>query len=173
MQLRMLRMFFLAFAFPILWVDAAPLAEGSKFLPETVDFSDFTVEISAHAFRRVDFNSHPGAIGFKHRFNFLEGRRANFAGHYLLLYWGCGTGCQQFAIVDVKTGQVFMNEGWSTSLGVCYRADSALLITNPGASESMRVDSGYYQWDGEQLNLLGRGVTPQLEDCNAATHASP
>jgi len=31
----------------------------------------------------------------------------NFAGHYAVAEWGCGTGCRQFAIVDLNTGRVY------------------------------------------------------------------
>jgi hypothetical protein len=30
----------------------------------------------------------------------------NFAGHYVVARWGCGTGCAQFVIVDAITGNV-------------------------------------------------------------------
>ncbi len=30
----------------------------------------------------------------------------NFAGHYVVATWGCGTGCAQFAIIDALTGSV-------------------------------------------------------------------
>ncbi|WP_323753589.1 hypothetical protein [Marinobacter sp.] len=140
------------------WADAGSLPTEEAIVPEVADFSDYPVEVSSQRLQRVDFDSYPDAASFETRFRALEGRSANFAGHYLLLYWGCGTSCQQFSIVDVETGQVFMDENWSTSLGVCFRADSALLITNPGAGESVRVESHYYRWDGGQLNLLGRGA---------------
>lgn len=31
----------------------------------------------------------------------------NFAGHYVLAKWGCGTGCYKFAVVDAVTGVIF------------------------------------------------------------------
>jgi hypothetical protein len=31
----------------------------------------------------------------------------NFAGHYVVASWGCGTGCIQFAVVDAITGEVY------------------------------------------------------------------
>ncbi len=144
----------LMFTLPASWVDAASHAMESRVTPDAVDFSDFPAEMSGQTLERVDFDSHPDAISFRSRFSALVGRPANFAGHYRLLFWGCGTECQQFSIVDVKTGQVFMDESWSTSLGVSFRADSTLLITNPGARPTMRMKTGYYQWDGKQLQLL-------------------
>ena len=31
----------------------------------------------------------------------------NFAGHYYVVQWGCGTGCLRMAVVDAVTGMVF------------------------------------------------------------------
>ena len=31
----------------------------------------------------------------------------NFAGHYVVASWGCGTGCAQFAIIDAITGDLY------------------------------------------------------------------
>jgi hypothetical protein len=32
---------------------------------------------------------------------------ADFAGHFAIASWGCGTGCLEFVIVDLKTGTVY------------------------------------------------------------------
>lgn len=69
---------------------------------------------------------------------------SNFAGHYNVAIWGCGTGCAQFVIADVNTGRVFDpgirevdyhypsadNEPeWQCySESLTYRVDSRLLI---------------------------------------------
>lgn len=155
------------------WAGAGSLENEEAIVSEVADFSDYPVAVSSQRLQRVDFDSHPDAASFKTRFQALEGRSANFAGRYLLLYWGCGTSCQQFSIVDVETGQVFMDENWSTSMGVCFRADSALLITNPGAGESARVDSGYYRWDDRQLRSLKLGSVPQVDNCTNGTNEHP
>lgn len=31
----------------------------------------------------------------------------NFAGHYTVVFWGCGSGCAETAIVDAYTGNIF------------------------------------------------------------------
>jgi hypothetical protein len=33
--------------------------------------------------------------------------KPNFAGHYILATWGCGTGCTELAVIDAVTGKVF------------------------------------------------------------------
>ena len=41
--------------------------------------------------------------------------KPNFAGHYILATWGCGTGCTQVAIIDAITGKVFHPAGIRTN----------------------------------------------------------
>ncbi len=39
--------------------------------------------------------------------NPIEARGPNFAGHYFVIRWGCGSQCVTMAIVDAKTGIVY------------------------------------------------------------------
>jgi hypothetical protein len=32
----------------------------------------------------------------------------DFAEQYVVVCWGCGTGCKEFAVVDAKTGTVYL-----------------------------------------------------------------
>ena len=45
----------------------------------------------------------------KYRTAIREGlaQGVNFAGHYVVVEWGCGTGCSSFVIVDAITGTVY------------------------------------------------------------------
>lgn len=54
----------------------------------------------------------------------------NFAGHYCFVYWGCGSPCQESAIVDLKTGLIY--RGPDASLGFKYNRSSRLVVINPG-----------------------------------------
>src|SRR5271156_2810076 len=36
---------------------------------------------------------------------------ANFAGHYRVAIWGCGSSCAMFAVINLKTGHVITPEG--------------------------------------------------------------
>ena len=64
-----------------------------------------------------------------------------FAGNYVFVRWGCGTSCQQCAIIDLKDGEVY--NGPPASLGYDYRADSRLLIVNPPDSAGFIADCSY------------------------------
>lgn len=78
---------------------------------------------------------------------------ADFAGHFALAIWGCGTGCVEFVMIDVKSGAVFDPlayqigyhyprledfprrgdeygdlDWWCYSYPILYRVESRLLI---------------------------------------------
>lgn len=97
--------------------------------------------------------------------------KPNFAGHYILASWGCGTSCAQIAIIDAKTGKVFhpqevgsvdmvnvhddfwKGEQWPLR----YRADSRLLVLvgMPNEDTSQRGIS-FYLWEPPRLRLIRR-----------------
>lgn len=96
----------------------------------------------------------------------------NFAGHYVMVNWGCGTGCTSHAIVDARTGRVFhpapihyddqsftdadMFEGdslYGEGSAFAYRADSRLVVIAGGVSDKRR-GIFYYEWRGERLRLI-------------------
>lgn len=85
----------------------------------------------------------------------LVGAGANFAGHYVIVRWGCGSPCLMAAIVDLKTGRVFpppFHHGpghsyfqvpWAFPAvpALAYRLDSRLLIADIcEADHAVRVE---------------------------------
>ncbi len=79
----------------------------------------------------------------------------NFAGHFVIVRWGCGSPCLMAAIVDLRTGRVFpppFHHGpghsyfqvpwsWPNEPPLAYRLDSRLLIANIcEADESVRAE---------------------------------
>jgi len=97
-------------------------------------------------------------------------RGPNFAGHYTLVFWGCGAGCVAVAIVDAQSGKVFHPDNLSTidNINVAYeeleppdgelvkfRRDSKLLVVMGGINEdSARRGISYFIWDREQLRRI-------------------
>ncbi len=93
----------------------------------------------------------------------------NFAGQYRLTSWGCGTACFQWAIIDVKSGQVFHpanlasteHEYVEESLyeggihAVHIRPDSRLLVVVGGINEDpMQRGISWFVWDGNHLKRI-------------------
>jgi len=96
-----------------------------------LEFEDYAVtDIYRGAPKAVDFSSYPEAAQFKTAISTAVARGANFAGRYAMAEWGCGTSCQDHALVDVATGQIIIY-GLPSFYGVEYRSNSSLLIVNP------------------------------------------
>jgi hypothetical protein len=97
-----------------------------------------------------------------------EGARhgPNFAGHYTIVTWGCGTSCLEFAIVDARTGNVYFppfDVAFGSNLKqerlqrsdepLQFHTHSRLLIVTGSRSE--RGEGRYfYRWDGNRLQLV-------------------
>lgn len=86
----------------------SPVARGSgpPNAPQTVpQFAQFAAPIYNGPVGFVDL-SPPNAYSYRTRL--LDGAQqpVNFAGHYQLVQWGCGTTCSTGAVIDALTGQV-------------------------------------------------------------------
>ena len=95
----------------------------------------------------------------------------NFAGHYTLVPWGCGSSCRQFAIVDAQNGTVYIPAGQMVLLTdpwtqndplaaeepVRFRKDSRLLILVGGGyigKKPQLKGKYFYEWRGNDLRLI-------------------
>ncbi len=99
----------------------------------------------------------------------------NFAGHYRVVYWGCGSLCSAGALVDLKTGQVFPlplaqpdGKGWNRWIecttcfegaGNDFHLDSRIMIVRCGLNYSERFDKNipdtyYFLWEGDRFRQL-------------------
>ncbi len=89
---------------------------------------------------------------------------ANFAGHYRIAEWGCGTSCVSFVVIDLQSGSVEDGpfrllsyavrrkyEGGDDELE--YRVSSRLLIAR-GCPEDRNCGTYYYLWTGEHFDRL-------------------
>jgi hypothetical protein len=83
---------------------------------------------------------------YKTRIRDTAAEGADFSGHFAIASWGCGTGCLEFVIVDLKSGTVYdppflgvgfhyargdfdATPGWQCSTdSLTYRRDSKLLV---------------------------------------------
>jgi hypothetical protein len=94
----------------------------------------------------------------------------NFAGHYIVASWGCGTGCISGCIIEAKTGKAYWPLALN-ALGVWYdgenyadepvefRKNSRLLIIrgSPGVKDNQPEKPNgeyYYEWKANNLHLV-------------------
>lgn len=121
---------------------AQPTPSVQSCNPQFEDYS--VVENFSGAPAPVNFSTDPDAREFRTVISNAEKAGPNFAGHYTVATWGCGTACQRFAIVNSKTGAViefpngsylddFIFLGADSNVGIVYdyRIDSRLFIVGP------------------------------------------
>ncbi len=166
----MIKAFGLAFSLgTVLIVSSFEILAG--VVPEFADYP--ATEVTSERVKSIDFSSHPEAKTYKTHLGEAEGKSANFAGHYVVVSWGCGVSCQTVALVEVKSGKVFFAP-FSTGLGSEFRAESTLFIDSPpraireyygGSLETKNrlFYSYYYVWEEERKEFrLVYEETPKL-----------
>jgi hypothetical protein len=92
----------------------------------------------------------------------------NFAGHYSVAVWDCGSECTSAAIVDETTGEVFSvpfrflnlplvqgtpDEPAHEFKGAVYKLKSRLFIVD-GCPEGKQCATYYYEWKDEKFSVL-------------------
>jgi hypothetical protein len=87
---------------------------------------------------------------------------ANFASHYRLVLWGCGTGCATGAVIDKSDGRVIFlpfticcSEDTSDKFEpIAYRQDSRLIVFSGLMNETGVNGAHYYVFDGRKFGFL-------------------
>jgi hypothetical protein len=100
---------------------------------------------------------------------------ANFAGHYALVVWGCGSSCSTFAVVDLRNGNVatvpkvlsvsgvhlsddadeFLAEASHGEWGYRYQRSSNLLVLIGALNEAdSRQGAFYYVFANNKFELI-------------------
>ncbi len=118
---------------------------------------------------------------------------ANFAGHYTIAQWDCGSDCLSLVIIDETTGKLFSppfkvlttpqvqgteDDPAHEFKGAVFQLKSRLLILD-GCPEDKKCATYYYEWKDDQLKQLSmvpqRGPSPPVEsgEQNGATEDSP
>ena len=119
------------------------------------------------------------ARSYRRRLRDAAKEKPNFAGHFRVVLWGCGSECIAGAILDLPTGQVvappnlensgeshlsFCQSAYAPS-GLEYRVDSKLLIVRCGLNFNLRQnknipDTYYYAWEEERVRLVRHDHVP-------------
>ncbi|HKQ11242.1 MAG TPA: hypothetical protein VJS85_08645 [Rhizomicrobium sp.] len=112
-------------------------------------------------------------VGYRTRIRDGMRQGANFAGHYALIGWGCGTSCLSYVAGDVVTGQMFnfpLSGEDFIDLEIEVRPDSRLIFAhwaadaNPGAA-----GASVYNCVRQQLLWNGRTAMPLAKPAIFAT----
>ena len=125
---------------------ARPAGPRFEDFPATEEFSGTPAP--------VDLASQPWASLYRTVLREGAADGPDFAGAYTVVSWGCGTQCQQWAVVDARTGRVH-GFPFDSGLGLDYRLDSRLVVVNPLQPDEEpwpgRPPPVYFAWDGRQM----------------------
>ncbi|MDP4197158.1 MAG: hypothetical protein Q8940_19070, partial [Bacteroidota bacterium] len=145
----------------ILFMSTMLIAQTNTSLPK---FEDYHIKnIYSGKTHTVAFHNNPQARMFRTVLRNGAIKGANFAGHYTVVIWGCGTSCQSFAIIDQIDGKVYFAKELSLvsyadyledDYGLKFRPDSRLLIVNGRPDEDRNKGRYYYEWKDNKLKLI-------------------
>ena len=93
----------------------------------------------------------------------------NFAGHYIVAAWGCGSTCLMGAVIDANTGEVLWFPHticcWPVEVSrpIVYRIDSTLIVFRGDRNEKEGDDgSHYYDFrDGKFVHVKSMSKYPE------------
>lgn len=125
-------------------------------------FDEFPVDrIYKSAPAPVDLRSNAEARTYRTRLREGARKGPNFAGHYTVVGWGCGSNCEATMVVDAVTGRVYAGIG--DERGSVFKLNSNLLIADPGDPPPVPAQAGdptarlpvrYYVWTNHALKLI-------------------
>ena len=117
----------------------------------------------------VNLESHPEAKTCGTMLRGANEKGPNFADHFTLASWGCGSGCIAIAFVDATNGKVYFPENLRTNTTVnihsdimektlVFHRDSNLLIVAGCPNEECAARRGvnYFIWTGTGLKEIFR-----------------
>jgi hypothetical protein len=191
----MSRRLVLTIALALAWLPALAAADAGS--DESIRKSDIPTDAPRFADYRADVYGGPNAVPdvtsdlrskrYRTQLRNWGKEKPNFAGHYILATWGCGTSCMEIAVIDAITGKVIHPVGARTNSiedvdpevleegkpgdrradfgALHYRADSRLLIlfgTPDGRAENKGIS--YFVWEDDSLRrirLVRKARSPQ------------
>lgn len=114
-----------------------------------------------------DVHSNPEARRYRTSVRETVAEGPNFADHFALVWWGCGSPCVRFLIVDLSTGRTYSN-GEQLVTRPMFRRDSRLIVEDPTGFMTDSIGHPgfprvrYWEWTGRNLRLIASMDTDTL-----------
>jgi hypothetical protein len=125
---------------------------------QQVSFGDYSVPVQFHGKPAEPLHNTSNSKAFRTKIRQAVTKGPNFADHYILALWGCGTGCVMFSIVDAMDGRVYDSPftiSWvdEADEGVRYARNSRAIHIVGSLNEGNNSADRWYVWDGRELKL--------------------
>jgi hypothetical protein len=131
-------------------------------------FSTFKVGVYTGKLAAPDFKTNSAALLFRTQIKSqCKTDGINFAGHFTIAHWGCGSSCEDIAIIDRINGRIFysnvIKEPFDSFYTFKCRPDSKMIMMNDWllsniykgyvfCSDKWPLEIG--TWDGSKLKFL-------------------
>ena len=119
---------------PLVLTQAKTAEDDHQTIPSatsTPNESDYACPDTFHGKpAQVDLGSSAEGRNFRTELTAASKKPADFAGFYVAASWGCGSPCQQWALIDLRDGKVYFAP-FTTSLGGSYSINSRLFVADP------------------------------------------
>jgi hypothetical protein len=149
----------LALLEPLVLAQAKSSEDDQQSIPSassTPNESDYASSDTFHGKpAAVDLGSAPEARNFRTELANASKKPADFASFYVAASWGCGSPCQQWALIDLRDGKVYFAP-FKTSLGGTYSINSRLFVADPSkaiaelrketATSDFPLQTSYWEW---------------------------
>jgi hypothetical protein len=164
----------------MLLCQSAPVGKAAATL---LAFGDFPAPRPFHGVPATPILQTAGQRLFRTRIREAARKGPNFAGHYTIAEWGCGSSCVSVAVIDAETGAVCEGpfgrlpnallsygealqydrdaKGEYQDEELSYRLNSRLFIAR-GCANDVNCAAYFYEWTGSQFELLRKlPATPE------------
>lgn len=137
---------------------------------KTPSFAMYKVKVGNKTSKQPNLASHKTARTYRTNLRNAAKAGVNFAGHFVVATWGCGTGCTSSAIIDARTGKVFFPAIFQgVGAGFCelseyaetldYKPDSRLLILSGFKGSAQNAADNqcgiyYLEWTGASFRQV-------------------
>ena len=146
------------------------MVTGSAAAQKVPNFSDHPAKVEKPHIQKIDFKLNPDARSFRTRLSEALKGGVNFAGHFVVAGWGCGTGCTNAAVIDTFTGKIYWPDQFYnvdatygdsySDVQLDFKQNSRLLIIHgrPGTQKESGFAGPpgdyYYEWSNNQFRLI-------------------
>ena len=145
------------------FVSAEELSDFSLKTVQAFKFEQFPANVAVTSAIAKPILTTKLAKQYKTAITLAMAEPANFAGHYRVVTWGCGTDCRGFAILNKLTGVAYTLPGVEYVAGIMgneeerldFKSDSRLFVIS-GLVNDETEGKFYYLWERERLKLLAK-----------------
>jgi hypothetical protein len=119
-------------------------------------FRQYSAKVESIKNIKVDLASHKIARNYRTNLRNAAKDGVNFAGHYILTGWGCGTNCTEWAVIDGRNGRVYFPREFQGAVdGFCDLPGNGMPADAPADNDSRPYGPLYFKADSRLVVLAG------------------